>query len=137
MTGEHLVFVDGKTNPIRADSIKVGDVLQSEGKDDAVVKKIKLVTRNGIYNPLTSSGTIQVNGVTASNYISFQEKNNEYIELQGQIEMPMSHHDFAHRAMAPFRFYCTTLAVCDEVNNWNSDVGMPTYVLMGIKLVEW
>merc|ERR1712176_74063 len=61
MTGEHLVFVDGKTNPVRADSIKVGDILLKAAEDkNAVVEKIELVTRNGIYNPLTSSGTIQV-----------------------------------------------------------------------------
>ena len=73
MTGQHLVFVDGKTNPVRADSIQVGDRLQAE-TSNAVVKKIMLVTRNGIYNPLTSSGTIQVNGIAASSYIAFQEE---------------------------------------------------------------
>merc|ERR1712176_1478428 len=51
MTGEHLVFVDGKTNPVRADSVQVGDHLKAENID-AVVEKIKLVTRNGLYNPL-------------------------------------------------------------------------------------
>merc|ERR1711933_690798 len=117
MTGQHLVFVDGKTNPVRADSIKVGDLLQGEGSN-AVVEKIEFVTRKGIYNPLTSSGTIQVNGITASNYISFQKENNEYIELQGGIEI-MSHHDAAHVAMTPYRFYCTTLAICD-INGANS-----------------
>merc|ERR1712207_137441 len=93
MTGEHLVFVDGKTNPVRADSIKVGDVLKAEDKN-AVVEKIELVTRNGIYNPLTSSGTIQVNGITASNYISFQKQNKEFVEFQGGVEI-MSSHDAA------------------------------------------
>merc|ERR1712157_230972 len=102
MTGEHLVFVDGKTNPVRADSIKVGDLLKAENKN-AVVEKIELVTRNGIYNPLTSSGTIQVNGIATSNYISFQKQNNEHIEFQGGIEI-MSHHDAAHVAMTTYRF---------------------------------
>merc|ERR1712003_450078 len=105
---------DGKVNPVRADSIMVGDILQSqEDSHHAVVEKIEFVTRDGIYNPLTASGTIQVNGITASSYISFQEENNEYVELQGGIETTLSHHDFAHRAIAPFRFYCTTLAMCE------------------------
>jgi len=132
MTGEHLVFVHGKINPVRADSIEVGDLLQSEG-NDAVVRKIKVVARNGIYNPLTRSGTIQVNGIAASNYIAFQKENNEYAEFQGGIKV-MSHHDAAHIAMTPYRFYCTTLAMCD-IDDTNS--GMPVYVSMGIELIEW
>jgi len=132
MTGEHLVFVDGKTNPVRADSIKVGDVLQAEG-NNGVVEKIELVTRNGIYNPLTISGTIQVNGIAASSYIAFQKENNEYAEFQGGIEV-MSHHDAAHIAMTPYRFYCTALATCD-INDASSS--MPVYVSMGIELIQW
>merc|ERR1712176_1392612 len=107
--------------------------LQAEGSN-AVVEKIEFVTRNGIYNPLTSSGTIQVNGITASNYISFQKENNEFVELPGGVEVPMSHHNFAHRAMTPFRFYCTTLTVCD-VNEMDS--GLPAYVSKGIELIKW
>jgi len=135
MTGEHLVFVDGKTNPVRADSIQVGDRLLAKNSD-AVVKKITLVTRNGLYNPLTSSGTIQVNGIAASGYIAFQEENNEYAEFQGGIEV-MSHHDAAHIAMAPYRFYCTTVAVCDITDGAKNTSFMPSYVSMGIELIEW
>merc|ERR1719463_264714 len=53
MTSEHLVFVNGKTNPVRAGSIKVGDILHAEGNNNAVVNKIEVVTKRGIYNPLT------------------------------------------------------------------------------------
>lgn len=132
MSGQHLVFVDGKTNPVRADSIQVGDQLRAEN-GGAVVEKIMLVTKNGIYNPLTSSGTIQVNGITASNYVALQEQNNEYTELQG-IVSPLSHHDLSHRAITPFRFYCTTLAICD-VNDASN--GMPAYVSNGLEMIEW
>jgi len=128
MSGEHLVFVDGKTNPVRADSIQVGDRLQANS--DAVVQKVELVARNGIYSPLTSSGTIEVNGITASNYVSFQKQNNEYVEFQGGIEI-MSSHDAAHIAMTPYRFYCTNLATCD------ANTAMPLYVSKGIELIEW
>merc|ERR1712176_53888 len=134
MTGQHLVFVDGKTNPVRADSIQVGDRLQAE-TSDAVVKKIMLVTRNGIYNPLTSSGTIQVNGIAASSYIAFQKENKEYAEFQGGIEV-MSHHDAAHIAMTPYRFYCTALATCNLTDDATNSF-MPFYVSMGIELIEW
>ena len=133
MTGEHMVFVEGKINPIRADSIKVGDILQAQD-NTAVVEKIQLFTREGIYNPLTSSGTIQVNGITTSNYISFQKENNEYVVLQGGIQTPLSHHDFAHHAMAPFRFYCTYAAICD-INDAN--YGLPHYVSKGMDLIVW
>jgi len=133
MTREHLVFVDGKTNPVRADSIKVGDLLKSQD-NDAVVQKIELVHKNGIYNPLTASGTIQVNGIAASTYISFQKENNEYVELRGGVQIPVSHHQLAHLAMAPFRFYCTTLSICDTNG---ANFGMPFYVSKEIDLVEW
>merc|ERR1712025_794641 len=46
----------------------------------------------------------------------------------------MSHHDAAHIVMTPYRFYCTTLAMCD-IDDTNS--GMPLYVSMGIELIEW
>merc|ERR1712187_386955 len=62
LTAGHLVFVNGKSNPVRADSIRVGDCLQAENSI-AIVEKITTISRNGIYNPLTSSGTIQVNGI--------------------------------------------------------------------------
>merc|ERR1712157_10023 len=133
MTSEHLVFVDGKTNPVRADSIQVGDILHAEGNNNAVVNKIEVVTKRGIYNPLTRSGTIQVNGITASNYISLQNENNEYVEFQGGVEIT-SHHDAAHLAVTPYRFYCTTLAICDT-NDANS--GMPFYVSKLIELMKW
>jgi len=133
MTSEHLVFVNGKTNPVRAGSIKVGDILHAEGNNNAVVNKIEVVTKRGIYNPLTKSGTIQVNGITASNYISLQNENNEYVEFQGGIEIT-SHHDAAHLAMTPYRFYCTTLATCDT-NDANS--GMPLYVSKILELMHW
>merc|ERR1711897_5606 len=133
MTSEHLVFVNGKTNPVRAGSIKVGDILHSEGNNNAVVDKIEVVTKRGIYNPLTRSGTIQVNGITASNYISLQNENNEYVEFQGGVEIT-SHHDAAHLAMTPYRYYCTTLATCDT-NDASS--GMPFYVSKLIELMQW
>merc|ERR1711897_127190 len=93
----------------------------------------EVVTKRGIYNPLTRSGTIQVNGITASNYISLQTENNEYVEFQGGVEIT-SHHDAAHLAMTPYRFYCTTLATCDT-NDANS--GMPFYFSKRIELMQW
>merc|ERR1712003_394306 len=91
---------------------------------------IESVTRNGIYNPLTRSGTIQVNGITASNYISFQKQNKEFVEFQVGVEI-MSSHDAAHIAMTPYRFYCTNLAICE------TNTAMPLYVSKGIELIKW
>jgi Hint module len=48
ITGAHLVFVEGKVNPVRADSVKVGDFLQG-----GEVKSIKTIQRAGVYTPLT------------------------------------------------------------------------------------
>lgn len=48
ITGAHLVFIEGKVNPVRADSVKVGDFLQG-----GEVKSIKTIQRSGLYTPLT------------------------------------------------------------------------------------
>ena len=82
--------------------------------------------------PLTSSGIIQVNGITASTFISFQKESDEYFMLKGGIGQLLSHHELAHRAITPFWFYCTTIAFCDEATN-----EMPAYVSKGMDLIEW
>jgi Hint module len=133
MTEEHMVFVAGKKNPVRAGSIQVGDVLQS-GFGSSQVKKTSSIKREGLYAPLTPDGTIIVDGIKASSYIALQDRAVEYLELQHGFH-PMSQHDAVHLFLAPFRLICraTSADFCHEYN----DNGMPHYVANGLKLAQW
>merc|ERR1711933_26877 len=39
--------------------------------------------------------------------------------------------------MAPYRFYCTAVAICDDINEAATSDGMPLYISIGIELIEW
>lgn len=124
MTAAHLVFVEGTNHPARADSIKVGDVLQG-----MTVNKISKVTRKGVYTPLTPSGTVVVNGVTSSSYVSLQE-NTDHVQLQNGIAL-MSFQDFIHLALSPLRLFLKVQEV-----SYNEQ-GIPTFAAAGIDLANW
>jgi hypothetical protein len=67
VSADHMMFLaNGEAVP--AASIKVGDVLSS-----GVVTSIEQVERDGVYAPLTKSGTIVVEGTVASCYAAAHE----------------------------------------------------------------
>ena len=125
-----MVYLEGKKNPVRADSIQTGDVLQGASE----VVKITKVTRNGVYTPLTASGKIVVDGVQASSYISMQEAGTEFIQCQG-VNLPMSQQDFVHTVLSPFRLLCqgVSSSLCESAN----EDGIPHYVDYGMKFIQW
>lgn len=123
VTAPHLVFLEGHDNPIRADSIKVGDVLRGK----KTVANIAGVGRTGIYAPLTKSGTVVVNDCTFSNYIAMQKTSNVVL---GGIPSMLSHHQYCHIGLAPLRLYCSLFALC---NTYNDD-GMPPFVEFGTRI---
>lgn len=131
MTGQHLVFLDGKSNPVRADSVKVGDVL----KGSSAVTKVSTIVREGIYAPFTAEGTVVVDGVVASSYISLQENAKEYVELQGGIATMFSQHDYVHLGLSPFRLMCMGIS-SSFCSDYNED-GIPSYPAFAIRLNEW
>ena len=88
LTGNHMVFVDSK--PVRADTVKVGDML-----DNSKVTLIKSVERSGVFAPITESGEIVVNGVRASSYVAF---------LEGVL---VNQHALTHMFFAPQRMLCS------------------------------
>lgn len=117
LTGNHLVYVRGKTHPVRADSVQVGDrlvvvepqlKLDTGSSQSGTVTGIQHISKRGIYAPLTATGTIVVNDVVASTYSSLQE-NSEYFEL-GQDFATISQHDICHFWMRPFRLICGSAA---------------------------
>lgn len=107
MTAEHLVFLAGKKDPVPAWQVKVGDTLVLHTADESspktsAVSKIKMVKRDGIYAPATTDGTIVVNGVLASSFVTFQ--GSDSIEIGGY--KVMSCHFFERVGEIPHRLYC-------------------------------
>jgi Leucine-rich repeat (LRR) protein len=129
MTGDHLVFLYGKSNPVRASSIQVGDKLLGEA-GPATITRLDFVSKYGIYAPLTQEGTLVVAGIVASSYVSFQS-----MEVEFWGTFPLSHHTFLHILAAPFRLICSEVysGVCSSVN----DDGMPKILAWSIDAMEW
>merc|ERR1712194_979712 len=61
ITGKHMMFVEGKSHPVPANTLRVGDIIQTvEGYRSVTV--IASILREGVYNPLTTDGTIVASG---------------------------------------------------------------------------
>lgn len=63
ISGNHMMFVNHQ--PKLAQHVKVGDRLD----ETQTVTEIQVVTRRGLYAPLTENGRIMVSGVQASTYV--------------------------------------------------------------------
>ena len=135
MTGEHLVFVQGKVNPVRADSVQVGDILLGNDGSGAAVSAVSMVEKMGLYAPLTASGSLLVNGVVASSYVALQDTDKEYLQISGgsQINV-LSHNTFAHLFMTPFRLLC--MGVSDNLCQAYDLDGIPRLVGFVMKTVK-
>lgn len=99
----HMVFLEDQATPIPASLVKLGDTLRGGSE----VTRISQVTRRGVYAPLTNSGTLLVNGVLASTYITFQE--GIFLRI-GSFATPLSFHWLAHSFQAPHRLWCAYFA---------------------------
>lgn len=62
LTPEHLVFMSGGTS-VPALAVKIGNAILLDAGGASAVVGFKIVFRRGAYGPLTTSGTIVVNGV--------------------------------------------------------------------------
>jgi len=105
ISGEHLVYIMGESQPVRAATVKVGDVLHDEHVG-ATVTSVDTVTRMGFYAPLTFDGTLIVDGIVSSCYASLQKDARMYVELQGSIATWFSQHFMIHIFFAPVRMFC-------------------------------
>jgi len=120
----HLVFLQ-EGNAVTASSVKVGDVLLHGG----IVTGIQTVTARGVYAPFTSSGTIMVNGVGASCYVSLQGSESLTI---GSFSTGLSHHFLAHALLLPRRMWCS--GGCED--SYTED-GIAAWVEMPLQMAQW
>merc|ERR1719238_307381 len=102
ISGEHLLYASNKGGPVRADSIRVGDVLHAKHNTLVTVTNIEKVVSKGLYAPLTMDGTIVVDGIVASSYVDIHPKSHEFVEVGG-IVLPFSQADAIHLGMSPLR----------------------------------
>lgn len=139
ITASHMLFIVGKSRPVRADSIKVGDVLmkggassggKSSNAEGATVIKVGTVTRKGIFAPLTLGGSVVVDDVVASCYTSLTTK-------KKADDSFVSHHQMIHIGLSPYRLVCNGLSpwFCSE--SFNNADGMPYFVEFGLALYQW
>ncbi|CAB9529816.1 Warthog protein [Seminavis robusta] len=133
LTGNHLLYANGNTNPIRADRVQVGDQLST-----GTVKKVATVTKQGLYMPLTPSGKIEVNNVEASAYISMAD----YAPIQNHplLSFWLSENFLVHLWLAPYRVYCMGVSSnhCpNHVKNVDGDSGIMGYLLAGKQIAEF
>ena len=99
ITHDHMVFVDNKAMP--ASSVAVGDRLSVDG-GVATVLRIKNITATGVFAPITKDGTIVVDSVVASCYVSLQGGSHLVIAGVNTINM----HSLAHILKASHRLSC-------------------------------
>jgi Hint module len=107
---DHLVFVEGGRS-VPASSIKVGDKLQLADGELVSVVAIALTSKQGAYAPFTASGTVVVNGVTTSSFVSLQGSENLTI---GGIDTGLSYHFLSHAFEAPHRLWCQYVSACTK-----------------------
>jgi len=122
---KHMVFVEGNPNPVPANTLKVGDQIQTITGSGRIIN-IKLVTRRGLYNPLTPDGTIVVSaGIIASTYSAFASNNEWIINIDTErfhglykIGVKISHHHFLNSVLKPYEYLCThfSLELCKTEN---------------------
>ena len=138
LTGNHLIYLYDKSQPpVPASDISVGDVLVDVHGQPRVVVDIRTIVRNGYYAPLTTDGTIVVNGIVSSTYISASSK--QYLTI-GNTDI-ISYHDLLHGLVTPFRFLCSmdysiirTSNVCETMFMVNTETG-GTFI--GNSVAEW
>ena len=101
LSADHMVFVQ-KNHAVPAASLREGDALLLPNGQHTTIQRIQVVTRYGAYAPFTFSGSVVVNGIVGSSYVSLQEKS-EHLQLGESVSTPLTHQRLAHVFEAPHR----------------------------------
>mmetsp|Transcript_41280 Transcript_41280/g.46915 ORF Transcript_41280/g.46915 Transcript_41280/m.46915 type:complete len:676 (-) Transcript_41280:180-2207(-) len=111
---DHMIFVENR-GIVPASTVTIGEKLvlatnndeqqqQSNNAATAKVTRIDEVYSKGAFAPFTESGTISVNGVISSNYITMQD-DLDALTIAGGIQLA-SMHWIAHSFQIPHRLAC-------------------------------
>ena len=130
ITPDHMVFVDKKAIP--ASAVKIGDKLTLvDGV--AAVKSIKSVVRTGAFAPFTKDGTVVVNDVVASSYVSLQPDSGASL-IVGGVET-FSMHRLAHLSQAPHRLVCELSPGFCATETYND--GLSVWIKAPLAFSQW
>lgn len=107
ISAAHLLYVEGKDHPVRADTIQRGDVLIQKGPHSSTtsvqVTKILEVRHKGAYMPLTRGRSIVVNGILTSSYVSIMDDAPEVVTKYLKV---VSEDQLLHWWLSPYRMVC-------------------------------
>lgn len=131
ISGDHMVFVEDGKRAVPASMIKIGDQLVVDGAP-SIVMNVRKVLRKGAYAPFTPSGTIVVNGVTASTFVAFQDS--ETLELAG-FDTGITFQSLAYTSEGPHRAWCRYLSDCQH--KAYTEQGISTWVHLPHKVALW
>ena len=117
---DHMVFIHGKRAPVSASSVNVGDVLvltEQQEEELEAVTSIRLMVQDGAYAPFTSSGTIVVNGVQVSTFISFQGSDTLVV---GGVKTGLTYQWMARTFELPHKWLVGTIGRDDRegISSW-------------------
>jgi hypothetical protein len=132
VTGNHLVFVQDR-GMVPASTVQVGEVLRTSTDEGQQVFSIDVVTTKGIFAPLTPSGTILVDNVLASTYVSLKE--DDVVLKLGGISLGLTYHSLEHAALFPLRLRCYYLGHC--LDESYSDDGIASWAQVPHRFAQW
>ena len=116
ISANHLIFDFDSGKAIFAGKLHVGDRVQFIDNDKIVpgeIIDIQLTKQQGYYAPLTTSGTIVVNGVVASNYAT------------------VSNHELAHQVMAIYRWWISLVGT----SKWNENIPWMLQIMLKVQQI--
>jgi len=134
LTPSHMLFLEGKPYPVPAKDVKVGDFVQTLHGPQQVTN-IGVVARNGFYNPLTTDGTIVVDGILSSTYTSLN--GGSFLEIAGT--KLVSAQNLFEMTIAPYRAFCTSglpLGLCNP-RDGHHDEEMPFLIKSARRFYEF
>jgi len=132
LSGDHMVLIEGGSF-VPASHLEIGSKLVRSNGNVTSISRIRNVTTRGVYAPFTKSGTIVVNGVVASSYISYQDSENVVI---GTITTQVSFQWIAHKFETIHRLACSvgSRKLCAETY---TEEGVSRWVDVPNRFASW
>lgn len=140
MTRDHVIFVSNNGQEVarRADSLKVGDGLihSTSSSEYDLITRISSIHKKGVYMPLTPDGTIMVNDLKASTYISISDQIPSVLSNSAFFGID-SEQTIHHWWLSPYRMLCLGVSsnFCNTGNRNHNEQGLLSWLVLGRDLL--